>query len=106
MNKTKGYSILNKNILIRGFLSNVASDRLHTKGTYLTKRKSDVMLHNTMILAIKKDLFVMREGKVKELKNFIIEGNTYMTESYIFCLLFPIDLILHNHISISKWKFA
>ena len=105
LNKTIKYEIVNKDLNIIIYISDLAAHRLFKKGIYLTKKNKKVILHNATVLKIKSSLFTARNDTVPELKNNEINGNVYIKNNFLYCLLFPIDLIVHKHISVKKWKF-
>jgi hypothetical protein len=95
--------ILRANVAIRGYFSNMALSRLRSLNENLTTRKGEAILSQAMILSLLPNDFLKRDS---ELNDYAIEGNVYLRNGKLVCLIFPIDLVLHKHIRISKWRLA
>jgi hypothetical protein len=103
------YGFVRADVQVTGsFFSNVALNRLHHQLGIEVELLPDkkVIERDALILGVKPESYVGRRNVVPELDRLEIEGNVYMGQRHMYCLVFPIDLVRQNHIRIHKWKFV
>ena len=104
---TQDFIELSADIIVhQGFFSNVAVQRLKQQfNQEVLSIKGKVILTNAIILVIKKELFLGRKDLISFLDKMELEGNMYQHQNYVYCPIFPIDLIIQKNVEIKKWNF-
>lgn len=103
------YGILRADVqLTGGYLSDVAIRRLQQQfcSTVQQDGNGKVIVTKAKILGIQIPLFLKRKDIVPELhkQDLELEGNVYKINNHLYGLLFPIDLVNFDHLSVQKWR--